>query len=253
MFNSFIQMDDHGNIAQIDSSEKSVESKIEDIKADFNSSFSNSVRKAFGEGEDIIKIDASKDIVYTRYKVDIYSKNNYDININIPEININSEVAKSINEEINNTFGKKTNSVVQSKNTMSIYNLDYVAYLNDDILSLVIKATLKEEDYAQRVIIKTYNYNVKTNQIVKLGNLITKKGIDANKVYDAVLKEIKEEITKNEAFAELGYEVYKRNVNDKMYLPENTDTFFMDLNDNLYLIYAYGNKNFTSEMDIIIL
>lgn len=246
-------MEDHGNIANIGNSEKTVESQIENIKTDFNSSFSNSVRKADGEDENIIKKDDTKDVVYTKYNIDIYSKNNYDININLPEINIDNVNAQKINDEINETFGKKTNSVVQSKNTMSVYNLDYIAYLKDDVLSLVIKATLKELDYAQRVIIKTYNYNIKTNQIITLGNFLMKKNINANKVYEEVLKEIKNEIAKNDAFADLGYEVYKRNSNDKMYLPENTDTYFMDLNDNLYLIYAYGNNNFTSEMDIIIL
>lgn len=39
---------------------------------------------------------------------------------------------------------------------------------------------------------------------------------------------------------------------DKIYKIENTSTFFLDKDNYLYIIYAYGNNNFTSEMDIII-
>ena len=230
-----------------------MESEVEKIRTEFFSTFNNSIRKYDIGEQDVKKIDDEKDIVYTKYEIDIYSENKYDININLPSINIDSSVARKINKDIDDTFGKKTNSVVLSTEVLSIYNIDYVAYLKDDILSLVIKATLKELDYAQRVIVKTYNYNIKTNQEVTLGNFLVKKNLNKNQVYETVLDEIKNVNEKNEAFAGLGYEVYKRDINDKMYLPENTGTYFMDLNDNLYLIYAYGNNNFTSEMDIIIL
>ena len=252
-FQFFYSSDKQYRIEDIDGTEISENSKVEQIKTEFNSTFNNSIRIALGEDvEEVKKIDNTKDLVYTMYKIDMYSENNYDININLPVINIDSEVAKKINKEIDNTFGKKTNSVVQSKGVLSIYNIDYVAYLKDNILSLVIKATLKELDYPQRVIIKTYNYNVLTNQEVTLGTLLLKKGLDKNKVYEKVQEEISEIIEKNEAFAQQGYEVFKRYINDEMYLPINTEMFFMDINDRLYLIYAYGNKNFTSEMDIVI-
>ena len=37
-----------------------------------------------------------------------------------------------------------------------------------------------------------------------------------------------------------------------MYKIENTDEFYIDNNNNLYLIYAYGNENLTSEMDLVV-
>ena len=37
-----------------------------------------------------------------------------------------------------------------------------------------------------------------------------------------------------------------------MYELENTTNFFLDKDNYLYVVYAYGNSNFTSEMDIII-
>lgn len=200
----------------------------------------------------IQKLDSAKDIVYTMYQIDLYNENKYDINLNLPVLNIQHENAKRINKEIDDIFGSKANAVIQSKNSLSIYNLDYVAYLKDDILSLVIRATLKELDYPQRVIIKTYNYNIVKNEEVTLGTMLVKKNLNKNVVYDRVISEINAIIAENEALAKTGYEVFKRDKSDERYLLENTDTFFIDVNDYLYLIYAYGNNHFTSELDIVI-
>lgn len=51
----------------------------------------------------------------------------------------------------------------------------------------------------------------------------------------------------------LGYEVYTRNVDDEMYNLENTSNFLLGEKSHLYIIYAYGNNNFTSETDLIII
>ena len=40
---------------------------------------------------------------------------------------------------------------------------------------------------------------------------------------------------------------------DDIYKIENTKNFFLGKNKTLYLIYAYGNKNYTSEMDIVVM
>ncbi|MBR6033710.1 MAG: hypothetical protein IKP28_03100 [Clostridia bacterium] len=251
-FQFFSSNDKRINWSETSQTEEHQESEYEELKVKFNSIFNNTVKMPLGEQVEVNKSDETKDIVYTAYEIDLYSENKYDINVNIPAINIDSEVAKKINKEIDNIFGSKVNTVILSKDALSIYNLDYVAYLKDDILSIVIKATLKELDYSQRVIIKTYNYNIATDQEVTLGTFLIKKNLNKNDVYNKVTDEIEKVITNNEAFAKAGFEVYVRDKNSKIYLPENTDTFFMDENDYLYIIYAYGNNNFTSEMDMII-
>lgn len=38
-----------------------------------------------------------------------------------------------------------------------------------------------------------------------------------------------------------------------MYKLENTDNFILGEKSHLYIIYAYGNNNFTSETDLIIM
>ena len=45
--------------------------------------------------------------------------------------------------------------------------------------------------------------------------------------------------------------IYKRNVEDDMYKIENSDNYFLGPQGEIYIIYAYGNMNFTSERDIV--
>lgn len=251
-FQFFYVKDKNINWIDIQNPQANSDAEYEKMKTSFNSIFNNSIKKQENNTVNVQKIEQTKDIVYTIYQIDIYSENKYDININLPALNIKHENADKINKEIDQIFGAKANDVVQSKETLSTYNLDYVAYLNGDILSLVIKATLKELDYPQRVIIKTYNYNISKNEEVTLGQLLVNKQLNKNDVYNSVIREIETIISENEALSKVGYEVFKRDKNDTRYLLENTDTFFIDQNDYLYLIYAYGNNNFTSELDMVI-
>ncbi len=251
-FQFFYSADKHINWSSTQENETPKDTEYENLKVKFNSIFNNTVKAHVGEQIEVNKIDQTKDIVYTTYEIKMFSENKYDINVNIPAINIDSETAKKINKEIDDIFGSKVNTVILSKDILSIYNLDYVAYLNDNILSLVIKATLKELDYSQRVIIKTYNYDISKDEEVTLGTFLAKKNLNKNDVYKRVTDEIEKVITNNEALAKVGFEVYRREKDDKIYLPENTEIFFIDENDYLYLIYAYGNNGFTSEMDMII-
>ena len=48
------------------------------------------------------------------------------------------------------------------------------------------------------------------------------------------------------------YTVYNRNLSDSMYQISNISTFFLGKNEELYIIFAYGNQNFTSEMDVVL-
>ena len=52
---------------------------------------------------------------------------------------------------------------------------------------------------------------------------------------------------------QLGYPVYSRNVESPIYNVENTTSYFIGENEKLYILYPYGNSNFTSELDIIII
>ena len=121
---------------------------------EFDKIFDNKMNYQGYNINDSIKIDQTKELVYTNYtKTEIYEEK-YDIKANIPIININNEKISNINKEINGLFMDKVNSIVTNKNNTispTIYTVDYTAYLNENMLSVVIKATLKEGNNAQRL------------------------------------------------------------------------------------------------------
>ena len=69
-----------------------------------------------------------------------------------------------------------------------------------------------------------------------------------------LIDKINEKITNAKKNADdlnsLGYVLYKRDVNNKMYLVENINQFYISSNC-IYVIFAYGNDARTSEMDIV--
>lgn len=239
-------------VGEEDNGEELQIEKYEELKNSFERSFSNSVRKNLTISKLPEKVDETKDFVYSKYEIKLHSENRYDMEVNIPYINIKAKGIDEINKDIDETFGSKVNSIIQSKDMLSIYNLDYVFYLNDDMFSLVIKATLKENEQAQRLIIKTYNYSFERQEQLSLGSLIVRNGLDKVKVQDKINFTIKEIATVNKALEESGYHVYRRDIADPRYVLSNIDTFFIDQSGYLYIVFAYGNKSYTSELDLAI-
>ena len=101
--------------------------------------------------------------------------------------------------------------------------------------------------------VQTYNYNLLTNTEVKLSDVITQKAYNKDEVNSKIKQIVKEADDESKAIASAGYnEVYSRNLDDNMYLVDNSSIFLLGPDSQLYIIYAYGNQNFTSEMDIIV-
>ena len=46
--------------------------------------------------------------------------------------------------------------------------------------------------------------------------------------------------------------LYERDLSSDIYKVENTQNFFLTQDGNIYIVYAYGNNDYTNEMDIII-
>ena len=199
----------------------------------------------------IKKIDEGQDIVYTYYTKDENKKNSYDMNLNIPYINIDNEIIAAYNEEIKQTYEEKAENTLQSENGNIIYTLQYEATIENDILSLIIRSNLKEGSSAQRLIIQTFNYDLKNNKEISLEEMIRLKQFNLNEVQNKIDKEIKLESQRVEDLRTLGYAVFERNPEDEMYKIENSQDFFVK-DGNIYIIYAYGNENLTSEMDLVI-
>ena len=220
------------------------------LLAGFNDIFQNQLE------ENNLQINISKEneneqIVYTYYSKQERQENNYDLDLNIPYINISNETIQNYNQEIKETYENKAEEILQKENSNSIYTVEYEATIENNILSLIIRANLKEDSNPQRVIIQTYNYDLTNNREVTLQEMLEAKQLKVNEVENKIKDEITSEQQRVEDLQSLGYDIFERNPEDKMYNVENSKEFFMK-DGNIYIIYAYGNENFTSEMDLII-
>ena len=213
--------------------------------------FINNIEEDNGDNDNK-KSDKNQKLVYTQYEKKESNTNNYDLEIHIPHINIKSEIVDEYNKEIEDIFVNKARNVLQSENKNIIYTVEYVANVQDDILSLMIRSNLKEGVSAQRIIIQTYNYDLRNNKEINLEEVLKIKNIDKSELQGKITDSIKTEQKKVEDLEKLGYNVYSRDVSNDMYKIENSKEFYLT-NDTLYIIYAYGNDNFTSEIDLIVI
>lgn len=224
----------------------------EEIKSQLNSLFTNEIISNDYDETNLQKRDASKGIVYSAYDIQ-KQEGNYELDVHLPVININDSVATDFNKMTQSIFANKASEILNNKYTEKvIYSVDYISYVNDNILSLVIKSTLKQGNNPQRVIVQAYNYNLETGEKVQLVDVLAKKNIIQsdcqNKIHEIVTKAQEEA----QVLVQSGYTVYNRNLSDSMYQISNISTFFLGKNEELYIIFAYGNQNFTSEMDVVL-
>lgn len=226
------------------------EEEIRRLKNEFDSIFTNDI-SVKGDYK-IKKEDETKEAVYT-LKTTQKETDSYSVDINIPKLNINSDVAKEINTEIENIFVDKLNNITQGTSQKTIYNIYYKTYINGNLLSLIIKSTLKEGSNSQTVIIKTYNYNLETNKKASFEDVLDAKGLDKKAVQIDIDEELKYLNEKDEELKNTtNYDIKLRDLNDDIYKVENVDNFMVSTNGYLYVIYAYGNQELTSKHDIII-
>ena len=220
------------------------------LVSNFDDIFQNHLEE-YTTDVNIKKIDEAQELVYTYYTKNENKKNSYDLNLNIPYINIDNETIAVYNEEIKQTYEATAERILQTENKNIIYSMQYEATIENDILSLIIRVNLKEGSNAQRLIIQTFNYDLKNNKEINLEEMINLKQLNTNDVQNKINEEINSEYQRVEDLRSLGYEIFERNLENEMYKIENSQEFFVK-DGNIYIIYAYGNENFTSEMDLVI-
>ncbi len=222
----------------------------QDVNQSFIDLFTNEFYSNYDEST-ITKVDDTKEIVYTFYSDNQTVEGKYSMNINIPVINIQSDVVTGFNNLTQSIFVDKINSVMAGTSVYTIYNLDYTAYVNNNLLSVAIKATIKEGDNPQRVIVQTYNYDLVEDKAVTVKEILEDRDIDETVVENRIKTVVQNASNDANELINSGYTVYQRNVNDEMYQIDNITNFIEGPNGELYIIFAYGNNNYTSEMDIV--
>lgn len=226
--------------------------EIKQLKENFLNIFDNSIDVVSKYNGNVKKIKEDEDVVLVAYNTQ-EQEENYSVDFKIPYFNIDSETARNYNQQIKSLFKDKSESVLSSTSRKNvIFNVKYKVYENNNILSLVILSELKEGNSNERIIIQTYNYNLETNQMVNVNDIIKQKNINTANANNKIKNEINNSQEQNIKLAELGYNVTVRDTNKDEFKIENATEYFLGKNGYLYVIYAYGNDDFTSELDVII-
>ena len=229
------------------------ESEIDKHKNDFYNIFQNKVNYLENNSYKISKVEANEEIIYVGYHNNESKINDYELDVNIQYININNNIIEKFNTQIKEIFEKKAKSILNSQNNNVIYTVNYSAYVSNNILSLIVRSTLKEGSNPQRDIIQTYNYNLTTQKEYTIDEMLEIKGITKKEANQKIKGEIKKAQEKSEELQKLGYSTYARDYTSDMYSINNVTEYFIGKDNALYIIYAYGNENNTNEMDVVVM
>ena len=105
-------------------------------ETEFDNIFENKVNYLENNSYKITKIEQDKEIIYTGYQDNNKKINDYELDVNIPYINIgNNALIDSYNQEIRDVFETKAKSVLNTQNSSIIYTVNYSAYISNNILS----------------------------------------------------------------------------------------------------------------------
>ena len=174
------------------------------------------------------------------------------MDVNLPYINIKNEEVNKFNKEIKNTFEGKAEEVSQNTDENILYTVKYKASIKENILSLIIYSDLKQSSSAQRVIVQTFNYDLSQNKTLTFEDAINEFKLKKNEVQTKINTDIQNEENKSEELIKLGYNVFSRDTKSDIYKLENISEYCI-YNNNIYVIFAYGNDKMTSEKDIVII
>ena len=221
------------NIFGINKITKRSEEEEAELKTNFENIFDNNTE--YKDEYQTSKIEDDKEIIYTDYSKQ-EKTDNYEMNVNLPYINIENEYAKKFNKEIESTFKEKAEEITKSTNKNIIYTVKYKATIEKNIMSLIIYSDLKQETSAQRVIIQTFNYDLQNNKELTLEDTMENYKLKKNEVQDKINKDIKEEQRKTEELNNLGYNIFTRDTESDIYKVENISEYFI-YNNNIYIIF----------------
>ena len=223
--------------------------RTEEEKAELKVNFENIIDNQFQDNNnyEVKKIEDDKNLIFTSYSKEEKNEK-YEINVNLPYINIKNKTVQNFNNEIENTFKGKTEDILNNPDKNAIYTVKYKAYVENKILSVIIYSDLKQDTSAQRDIIQTFNYNLEENKELTLEDTLKIYELDKKDTQKIINDDIQAEQKKSEDLIQLGYNVFSRDLNSEIYKIENIKEYF-----NIYIIFAYGNTNLTTQMDIVII
>lgn len=224
-----------------------------ELKANFSKLFTNQLHVYKDSDDvDVSKIENGKSLVYKGYSIENEDENYYQVNIDLPIININTNKVKQINKEIKEDYYDKANNIMRTAKSYTVYKVSYVSYINEGVLSVVIRETYKSGNTAETVIVKTYNYSIPDDKELSLNDLIKLKKTDKETVQKTIDETIEIEYNNALAIEEEFGSTYKRDLKNEIYKVDNAISYFLTDDGYVYIIYAYGEYADTNEIDIVI-
>lgn len=187
--------------------------------------------------------------VRTQYNIEDFSVGKYKVQAKVPNLNLAQREAENINKEIQQLI---VNNIIKEAfyvQKYTTYNIEYETFLNENILSLVIRCTIKSGDNPRRIVIKTYNYDIENGKQITIADITNiEQQMD---LQNKITQKVEESNKKAEEIIKQGYTAYVRDVESSIYKIENATEFFIGNDNILYIVYAYGNQDYTDEFDLI--
>ena len=88
--------------------------------------------------------------------------------------------------------------------------------------------------------------------MLESSDLLEGKGLSLENIQTTINDDVKKAYNNAKIIAESYGTLYERDLQSEIYKLENTQNFFLTQDGYIYIVYAYGNNDYTNEMDIII-
>ena len=101
----------------------------------------------------------------------------------------------------------------------------------------------------KEVVVEALNEN---GEKVKIEDILSQKNLVQSEVQNKITDTVTRAKEEAEILVQSGYSVYSRDLGSDIYKLTNISNYLLGANGELYIIFAYGNQNHTSEMDIVL-
>lgn len=185
--------------------------------------------------QQVTKIDEKKEIVYSVFDKE-YDYFDEKTQVEIPAFNINTEEIKELNSKIEEEYQE----IAEANEEFGSTEVTYEYYVNDDIVSLVLKKSYLE---ASQETYEVYNVNQKTGTVLEKEDILTAKNITEDAYETKIAEQISAKFDENmESFKETAE--YKRakqkNDSKENCSLENTEVYINEEGKLSYIANVYS-------------
>lgn len=154
----------------------------------------------------------------------------------IPQLSVKSSDADRINKEIHSEYDDMLNDFVQAASEHPLGRVDYVCYLNDNVLSLVIENRSTDTPNS---FFRVYNLDVITGKELNGGDIAAMCDVDANSSEEELYAQIDGIYDKMKASAGASMESVIEKARSDTFAQKNLDGFRFFFNGDRHLTAAY--------------